>query len=317
MKKNRSKQNKRIQRDKTQIKNKKILPLGLIVAVVFVFCFAAIKFLSKTTTTSDTELASASISTDALQTNSIKEGNTNSSTSLTPGSNTTQIGKTPVLANTTTNQEEIRKIQLRTPEDTASILFHQADVLFNKGLIKESIELYHKALELKPDDEEIHYNVAIAYAAAGDTNMAIHYYKEAIKLVPEFLEARNNLGNLLVKLGKYDEAKEQFLAGLKIMPEDAQLRNSYGTLLGLQGKHKEALEEFKAAVKYDPDYPEARFNLAMALVKAGEYEGAIAQLKQLIEKHPDMTFAEEWIEKIKNIKERKSREPNPISDKSK
>src|ERR1051326_8477039 len=44
----------------------------------------------------------------------------------------------------------------------------QANRLMNAGDASQAIELYRKALTLTPDDEDLHYNLGIAYAKLGD-----------------------------------------------------------------------------------------------------------------------------------------------------
>ena len=64
----------------------------------------------------------------------------------------------------------------------------------NKGDVESAIRDFTKAIELKPDDAEAHYNRGLAYDGKGDVESAIGDYTKATELKPDFAEAYNNRG---------------------------------------------------------------------------------------------------------------------------
>lgn len=280
--------------------NKKLLALlGIAILILLAFQFIDKPRTQRIRITGHQEIKTTGISNNTEQLNSVS-----AQTYLTRNKEDSQQKDSSAIEVIQTNTS-VSKSSKTSPKDEAIILLNKGELLYKNGLVEDAILIYKKALEFAPEDEDIHYNLAIAYAKIGDTNSAIKHYQEALKIVPEHLETRNNLGNLLAKLGRYKEAEEHFKYALNIMPDDAQLHNNYGTLLGLQGKHKDAIREFRAALKFDPDYTEAHFNLASALMMQEEYDEAIAEFQKLLAKHPDMQIVKKRLELLQKLKSMK------------
>ena len=63
-----------------------------------------------------------------------------------------------------------------------------------QGQIAEALASYQRALHLKPDFAEAHYNLGIALQAQGQIAEALACYQRALQLKPDYAEAHNNLG---------------------------------------------------------------------------------------------------------------------------
>jgi tetratricopeptide (TPR) repeat protein len=81
-----------------------------------------------------------------------------------------------------------------------------------------AMELYRKALALRPNHRDAHYNMAIALDAVGKTDEAIFHYQETIRSDPGFPDAHVNLGNLLARKGRVNEAIAEYRDALRIAP---------------------------------------------------------------------------------------------------
>jgi len=68
--------------------------------------------------------------------------------------------------------------------------------LFAAGRIREAIEHYERAVQLKPDFAEAHCNLGGALWQAGKVNDAIGHYEQALRIKPDLTEARNALARL-------------------------------------------------------------------------------------------------------------------------
>jgi len=155
------------------------------------------------------------------------------------------------------------------PAQASVRLNQQANELMNAGDMPGAIRLYEQAIRLTPDDEDLHYNLGIAYAKAGDFTNAEQQYREALRLLPDYAEVHNNLGNLLLRGGRLDEAAEQLNEAVKLQPEYAAAYNNLGIVRQKQKRLEEATLCFQKAVAYDANYLEAHFNLASASLLAG------------------------------------------------
>ncbi|PYV01233.1 MAG: hypothetical protein DMG26_14030, partial [Acidobacteria bacterium] len=85
---------------------------------------------------------------------------------------------------------------------SAEALLKQGNELSHQDRWKEAIDAYRKALEVKPDYAQAHYNLANAYTGDQKTTDAIHEYREVLRLKPEFPGVHMNLGALFETQGE-------------------------------------------------------------------------------------------------------------------
>ena len=137
----------------------------------------------------------------------------------------------------------------------------------NKGLGKldEAIEAYKKAITIKPDYAEAHYNMGNALKEQGKLNEALEAYNKIISIKPDYAAAHNNMGIALQDLGKLDEAIEAYKKAVSINPTYSEAHYNMGNALKDLGKLEEAQEAYNKAVSINPTYSEAYNNMGVAL----------------------------------------------------
>src|SRR5256884_7195026 len=64
---------------------------------------------------------------------------------------------------------------------SAEALLKQGNEFAHREMWKEAIDAYRKALEVKPDYAQAHYNLANAYAAEQKLSEAVHEYREVLR----------------------------------------------------------------------------------------------------------------------------------------
>lgn len=64
------------------------------------------------------------------------------------------------------------------------------------GKYDQATEELRKAIELKPDLLEAHYNLGICYQVSGQTGQAIAEFEEVLRINPDFVQARKKLADL-------------------------------------------------------------------------------------------------------------------------
>lgn len=184
----------------------------------------------------------------------------------------------------------------REKESAATQLNSAANDLLKSGNTAAAVLAYKKALELSPNDEDLHYNLGIAYMRLGDFTNAESQYRQALKLLPDYPEVHNNLGNLLLRTGRLTEAEEQFTEAVKQMPEYAQAHNNLGIVRQRQRMTNEAFLCFQKAVELDTNYWEARFNLAVSYLQRQDREKGIAELKEVLRVNPSAEIAQRMLQ---------------------
>ena len=107
------------------------------------------------------------------------------------------------------------------------------------------------ATRLYPQDSGAHYNLALAYGAAGKPE-EIDEYRRALEIDPDLFGAYLNWGTALYEKGQYEEAIRIYRRGLDVNPLLAPLH--YNLAVALEHEHpKEAEQEMTLAKKIDPN----------------------------------------------------------------
>ncbi len=80
--------------------------------------------------------------------------------------------------------------------------------LFGEGKHEEAIAEYRKALEVDPDDGEIHMAISMSYQQMGNLDQALEAARKAVELEPREPLMYTNLSRIFVKKGMIPEAEE-------------------------------------------------------------------------------------------------------------
>ena len=143
-----------------------------------------------------------------------------------------------------------------------------------RGFRAEAAEAYEKALQLNPENVELHNNMAVMYFEAGDFDRAVRSYVQAVSLTSNnglLAVIYGNLGDLYYKQRHLREATKAFGAALtalyaggaledRVAPA-ALLHGKLGASLAELGELKEAEEHFLKALSLNPDSAGAGANL--------------------------------------------------------
>lgn len=178
--------------------------------------------------------------------------------------------------------------------------------LLTQGKTEEALVILKEALQLNPDDEDVHYNLGLAYARLGKSEEAIGQYREALRIFPDYVEAHNNLGNLFARLGRNGEAIPHLEAAIKIMPDYASAHNNLGTALQRIGRTNEAYAAFKKAVEYKPDYWEAHLNIGGSALERGQLDEARTAFETVLRLRADFEPAKMGLAEVRARQRRNS-----------
>ncbi|WP_029897169.1 response regulator [Desulfohalovibrio reitneri] len=101
-------------------------------------------------------------------------------------------------------------------------------VLRRQGRWKDALSEYEKARKVAPEDENLHYNMAMAYVDGKEFDNASKELNKAVKLNPEFgyrsATACFNIGYIYSMAGHDHLAKERLNAALKLDPDHAKAK---------------------------------------------------------------------------------------------
>jgi tetratricopeptide (TPR) repeat protein len=93
------------------------------------------------------------------------------------------------------------------------------NALQEQGKLEEATEAFDKALSIKPDYADAHYNRGNALKDQGKLEEAIEAYNKATALKPDYAEAYSNMGITLKDQGKLEEAIEAYNKAISLKPD--------------------------------------------------------------------------------------------------
>ena len=155
------------------------------------------------------------------------------------------------------------------------------------SLMDDAVKSYEKAVAIKPDYADAHFNLGNILRDLGELDGAIKSFVKTIEIMPEYDEAQYNLGVTLQELGQLDEAIEQYEKALSINPENADLILNLGFIYQSLGQIDEAIEQYNKALTIDPDNAKVLNNLGNAHNDLGQLDVAIKCYEKALAIKPD------------------------------
>jgi tetratricopeptide (TPR) repeat protein len=182
--------------------------------------------------------------------------------------------------------------------------FERGNQFFDNGDFKGAISEWRTTLQLAPHFENARYNLGLAYAQDGQTELAIQEFDAVIDHDAFDVDARYELANLFLKADRLLDAVEEINGILKIAPSEAKAQQLLGELNEKQ--HSEAveffergirfydqknsdraIEEWEQALELDPDFTNVHFNLGLAYSDVEEYDLAIQEFRKVLRLQPN------------------------------
>ena len=148
-------------------------------------------------------------------------------------------------------------------------------------------QAYRRALMLRPEHPETHYNLGVYFLERSRLDEAIACYRKAIGLRANFFPAHNNLANALRARGRGDEALAHYAQAVAIEPRFAEGWSNYGAALLEAARMDEAVPALERAVALAPQSWNAVSNLGVAYLARNRIGEAIAAQRRALELKPD------------------------------
>lgn len=125
-----------------------------------------------------------------------------------------------------------------------------------------AVDLYRRAIALKPNVPEYHHNLMLSLSEAGRSIEAIAPGRRAVELRPDFFEAWLKLAELLKATSPPDEAIAAYQSALALKPDHVLSIHNIGMLQALTGQVREGTQTIRRAIALQPDDLDAAFSLA-------------------------------------------------------
>jgi tetratricopeptide (TPR) repeat protein len=184
-----------------------------------------------------------------------------------------------------------------SPSNAVDVVALKAQLLVSLDRYDEGLALFDKAIEYRPDDENMILGRAELLLRIGRIDEALVGYRQAIKRWPDSATALNALGYTLAdRTDQYQEAEKLIRKALKIDPKSAAIIDSLGWVLYKLGRHEEALHELQRAYERLNDH-EVASHIVEVLAVLDRRDEALELLETAEKKTPDS-------ELLKNVRER-------------
>jgi tetratricopeptide (TPR) repeat protein len=159
------------------------------------------------------------------------------------------------------------------------------------GRQEEALQVFDKAVQLKPDDADLWRHMGNALLEAGRSGDALLCFQHAVELNLTDADAAYKAGVLLKEEGRLDEA-------LVYLDRSADARPDYAPTFAMRGfvraslnKHQQAIGDYELAIRLDPQHAEAYSNLGNAFRTLGQSERALVWYDRSLELEPDIANA--------------------------
>ncbi|HYW30790.1 MAG TPA: tetratricopeptide repeat protein [Gemmatimonas sp.] len=170
--------------------------------------------------------------------------------------------------------------------------FNNLGVLFfSKGLLRESIDAFLRALSLDPRMRTAARNLEIAAAQPGACDAQIAALDVRLADDGADVDSRRERARLLRLIGRHADAAAALDGIIAENPDDAVALFERGLLEQRAGDLRRAQKWFERAVNASPADPTPRLHLAEVLYQRGQNEQSLEALDALLEGSPNVAEA--------------------------
>jgi superkiller protein 3 len=172
---------------------------------------------------------------------------------------------------------------------------------YQKGNYAEAVAAFEKALELRPDLAEAHYNVGLACLETGAMDRAEAEFKQTNAL-KENPMASFYLAKIYYDQKKFDLALDEAQKSINKNPRSAASYNLKGVILNQLGRYAEAAGSFQAGLVLAPKDVNLQINLGIAYINSNEPGKARPVLEKVLPEIRDPALKARLEEYLKSIK---------------
>ncbi len=182
---------------------------------------------------------------------------------------------------------------LLAPED-AALRFTIGNYYFGGGAYdtKKAEGYFRKALELDPNLQGPHYQLARIYFVQGDFYTAETEINKEMELHPDFKRSYYVRGLIYGYSGRLAEARADFKQFLKWKPNSWAGYNDLAWILFQEGKYKESADAAQKGLVYAPDNAWLLNSLGVSLLNLDDKTGAKEAFIKALAVHNSMTEAD-------------------------
>lgn len=186
------------------------------------------------------------------------------------------IGVGVTYSNEGRGSEALRYFEQAVQMDSNSILglTNLGRQYSQSGQVSKALVPLRRAWRLSPNNSDVAFVLAGAFATAKVNDSAEFYYKSAISNGRETFEAFYYLAAVLHRMGKVEEAIRSYRAAISYQPENKDCLRALGQLYIQSNRFSLAEEQFSRLIDLDSTYMPAWQGLGIALALDDQFNRA-------------------------------------------
>ncbi|MGB4057320.1 MAG: tetratricopeptide repeat protein, partial [Alphaproteobacteria bacterium] len=158
--------------------------------------------------------------------------------------------------------------------DAANLHYDSGRALKSLNNLDAAKASFEQAFKYKPDNTDALLQIAQILRDEKKIDDALAYFKRVIAIKPDG-HAEANIGQILHSKGLYNEAMIHYERARALMPESYHVLNNMGITYKALGNHEESIECYLQSLSLNPDVEETLSNLSGAYKNLGKLEEAI------------------------------------------
>ncbi|MEX2479534.1 MAG: sulfotransferase [Gammaproteobacteria bacterium] len=175
---------------------------------------------------------------------------------------------------------------LRVRADYPEALNNLGNLLRERGRAGEALPLLHKLARRLPDAAPVHFNLALAYLAQGQTDEAFAACSRSLELDTEQRAAWELLGDCQRRRGALAEAEAAYRRALDVEPARAETLDALGLVQFAQSRVEAARTSFEQARALVGESAQIADHLGMTWAASGDRDRASACFERAVSLDP-------------------------------
>ena len=167
------------------------------------------------------------------------------------------------------------------------------------GRLDEAVNVFDKAVQLRPGDAELWKHLGGALVAGERHAEALLAYQQALRLDPQHAEAALQSALLLHRMERFEEALTLFDLCDQLKPDHAATPQARAQTLRRLMRYEACLAELTRAHALAPGDPIICNNIGDALFVLGRFEDGLDWFEKALAQRPDL--AEIWVNKARAL----------------
>ena len=134
--------------------------------------------------------------------------------------------------------------------------------------------------------ESSYYNLALTVVSEGRAEYGIELYQKALAIRPHHVKSWGGMGSAYSRLERYEEAAMAFDMATQLSPENYHYRYNLGVVFMEGGKLQRAADNYRIAAALNDKDVKSRNNLGNVLRVMGDLHGAATAYKEVLALEP-------------------------------